>query len=906
LVFVLDDIHSIDPDSIGIIRTLLLDPTNIGEFFVVAASRPIVQYPHIQKLLEDVPQIRTMKLPELSFNGTSLLLTSLFGTIQHESQLEALTKIIHDKTEGNAFMIIHFIRMLEQRKLLSYEENGWSWNIEEIAADTLDKKDVIEIVVQNLLPMDRKMKSALIVAAAFGVSGFAVSTIVHAIPFLDGTDPSAVQADCIEDLTDPYIVRQNTVTMNAQLEQAASEGFLVQTDPGHFKFAHDRIRESALTLLPDGDARRELHLRIGRQLRLYMDMQTELGFSAALNDELLLLNATRQLNAGCSLIKDHWELVDLAELNLRSAELAAKQLSFTVAMEFLVLGIRHLGSDPWASSYSLIRKMKVALMRIQFNLKLFQDSLTTAEDIIANSKSFDDQRPAHHAKISCLVRLEKQGQALESCLAVFELLGDPFPKRCLMARAFMSLIKTRRLMRKLSDEEILDVQIHEDQRHEDLLDFLDKLVDIVYIGKKNDEFLPYLLLAATKYVRAAREGTFELRAIALSFLSWVECRLGEYHVGFRFGKLSLRLSELGHYRCKTLAYRTSEIHWYTVYHWQAPLRNGLCPLKLVTSKMWDKGCYDRFHFGMPYLLQYMFFCGEPLTDIAAECSTFFESSQDYQQSFHWSSAAPIFQAVLNLMNPALQNPGELVGNVVKSNDYVSWVKASNFTAEFRYQLFAMILSYHFDGIEAAKTFMDQMNPDIWFAGPSLTVIFRVFYSGLVYQALFRQKKLYKYRRKAFLSIQRLRRWVGKGNVNCMYMLLLLQAQDKALTGVASEKVMSAFDESIAEATKLGLCNQIALANELASQFLFSQRSPKWTSYHESAIMYYHQWGAHAKVRELKEKREGKESYRGFHYLSDASFTVRSSISRSFVYQGTRDVVSALTSEPIKEKDASSS
>jgi hypothetical protein len=37
------------------------------------------------------------------------------------------------------------------------------------------------------------------------------------------------------------------------------------------------------------------------------------------------------------------------------------------------------------------------------------------------------------------------------------------------------------------------------------------------------------------------------------------------------------------------------------------------------------------------------------------------------------------------------------------------------------------------------------------------------------------------------------------------MLLLLQAQDKALTGDPSEKVIAAFDECIAEASKLGLC-----------------------------------------------------------------------------------------------------
>ena len=70
----------------------------------------------------------------------------------------------------------------------------------------------------------------------------------------------------LEDTTeyeDPYVVRKRVSAMSSEMLEAASEGFVEQTSPGHYRFAHDRIRESAYSLLPRGDSRKELHLKVG-------------------------------------------------------------------------------------------------------------------------------------------------------------------------------------------------------------------------------------------------------------------------------------------------------------------------------------------------------------------------------------------------------------------------------------------------------------------------------------------------------------------------------------------------------------------------------------------------------------------------------------------------------------------
>jgi histidine kinase len=118
--------------------------------------------------------------------------------------------------------------------------------------------------------------------------------------------------------------------MNSLLREAASNGLVVEVAPGRFKFAHDRIREAAYTLLPgeNSHARRMLHLKIGRQLISWTDQSCELGISSAYTEESLLFHATKQLNLESSLIKDSWEKLDLAEQNFACAKLAARKTSF--------------------------------------------------------------------------------------------------------------------------------------------------------------------------------------------------------------------------------------------------------------------------------------------------------------------------------------------------------------------------------------------------------------------------------------------------------------------------------------------------------------------------------------------------------------------------------------------------
>jgi len=113
-----------------------------------------------------------------------------------------------------------------------------------------------------------------------------------------------------------------------------------------------------------------------------------------------------------------------------------------------------------------------------------------------------------------------------------------------------------------------------------------------------------------------------------------------------------------------------------------------------------------------------------------------------------------------------------------------------------------------------------------------------------------------HRRKARRHVTKVEKWVKNGNVNCVDLLQLLQAEQMTLSKTATvDSVRRAFDTAIQSSTKSGFVHNAALANERAALYLLS--SPGEDSadygmmYMRRAVELYTEWGAMGKVRKLE-------------------------------------------------------
>ena len=126
--------------------------------------------------------------------------------------------------------------------------------------------------------------------------------------------------------------------------------------------------------------------------------------------------------------------------------------------------------------------------------------------------------------------------------------------------------------------------------------------------------------------------------------------------------------------------------------------------------------------------------------------------------------------------------------------------------------------------------------------------------------------------------------VAKGNVNCMYMVDILQAEELSTRGSPSDKSLvstacDAYDKAIHSVTSTGHIHHEALANELAGSYCWSRQrssgshgidvsaSMRAKVYLSKSIDLYRQWGATAKVKDMRLQFGGMFDEAGF--LSEA-------------------------------------
>ena len=497
LVMLLDDLHWVDPDSLQIIKTLIEDPKKPTNFLLLCATRPIDGFPYLHNLYRKQQhgdsyvrstqkrggsnnsssvfenassltfkattntKLRIIGVPRLSVVEIHDIISLLLGRTNSEKRRDMhdkhgindgdedimeLASIVKSKTQGNSFVVIQFLRLLERLGHIYYDETKgrWSFDITQVILvdDCCISENVSQVVAHSLESgTSKRRKSALMVAASFGVSQFDVSTIVHAVTVLEKQELQEeadddhehgeqvqvpIQEDHDDEYEDPFVIRKRVDEMSFELTEAALDGYVEETSPGHYRFAHDRIRESAYSLLPEGNSRKEVHLRVGRQLRSWMDTQAELGIGEAsgFSKDSLLLHATKQLNIGSDLIEDDWELLELADMNYQAAELAARKTAFFSSMEYLQVGLSLLGgggkagiflddqSDvsysekdkesndvterAWTRHYNRALQFSVALTRMQFCCGLLNECWVTSSNVIKYAKTFLDNSPIYH------------------------------------------------------------------------------------------------------------------------------------------------------------------------------------------------------------------------------------------------------------------------------------------------------------------------------------------------------------------------------------------------------------------------------------------------------------------------------------------------------------------------------
>ena len=854
VLLVLDDMHWAEQDSVTVIWTFMEDTFPNRRLMVLGASRPIQAKTHMMLMTKQLDKrlLHLMTLDVLRVKDVTEMLTSLFQCPPEE--VTSLAEVVYSKSNGNTFVILQFLRISEQQGHIFYspDDEKWLWDESSIVAHASIADSVTEVVANNLMSVDRERKSALITAACFGRSYFEVDTIVHAMKLMSEDSFSSDTLDnetADYDEVDPYVVRQNICQMKETLRSAILDGLVEELSEGHFRFAHDRIREAAYSLLPEGLPRTKLHLKIGRQLRSWMETQSEL-IGSTLSEESLLLNATNQLNLGANLIEDDWERLDLAELNYQAAEYSARKSSFVPAMEFLKRGILQLGENRWEKHYPLTVKLTVALTRIQFCCGMYDTCLETADEVIKHGKSFADKKPIYHTKLLALLYEERQKEATELCLSILDSLDINFPRKFVLIKAHAQHAAIDKRLRSLTSAQLMDLPDPCDPcgKVEDALSFIRRLVEISYYGGDDG----YIVHCSNKLMQLTLDhGRVSATSFAFFGFAWVKAVAGHLDEASRLAEVSMYYAKKR--RCPAQDMR-SEIMYYAYFKmYKSTLSDMVDPMHGVQESLRSVGAMEMILMDGYYYHRLAFASGMPLSNLIEKCAEYNELLLDYRQPMFWSINAPITQTILNLMGHT-DNPRVLIGDHMNEELHVNlWLENGNKKALTQYRLFRMILAALFREYDVVLDIVSQM-PALMTDGLDVLVPFRVFFNALALIAISKKKRLKRAfrRREACKLIKKLIDWDEAGMTWCKHMELILRAEVFSASSDNRVEIEKAYRVAIESANMSGVIQNEALANELAGRWMAAQTGKEecYAPYLVKAATLYEAWGAAVKVDDI--------------------------------------------------------
>jgi tRNA A-37 threonylcarbamoyl transferase component Bud32/tetratricopeptide (TPR) repeat protein len=354
LVIFLDDLQWADAASLRLIKNLICQD-EIGNLLIIGAFRsnevgrehPLTQT--IMEMSEMGAALEQVMLRSLSPEMAAALVCDVLRC--GEAQVAALAKLVYEKTQGNPFFTLQFLKMLYQEQLLQFDRtsHGWKWDLDRVEAQGY-ADNIVDLLLTKLLRLPGDVRDILKLAACLGDKGELSSLAI--------------------------LSERSDADIGVLVKPAIDQGLLL-SQAGTYKFLHDRVQQAAYSLIPEED-RSQQHLKIGRLLL------SSLSPSAV--DEQVF-DIVNHLNLGKALITESAERLRLVELDLMAGKLAKANTAYDSAIHIFEQGASLIDQDLWLSKHDLCFSLSFELAECHWLCGNFDQSVTEFARLLTISKT---------------------------------------------------------------------------------------------------------------------------------------------------------------------------------------------------------------------------------------------------------------------------------------------------------------------------------------------------------------------------------------------------------------------------------------------------------------------------------------------------------------------------------------
>lgn len=759
---------------------------------------------------------------------------------QTEDRVRSLAGIVYKKTQGNPFFVRKLLLHLHDGHYIRF--NGtmrqWEWDAKEIESIGVSD-NIVDFMIGQILKLPPETLDMLKVAALVGSSfDQKILSAVACIPVQE------VAARLREAVMGEIILLNSVPYDMEDMLKAADHNM-------SFRFAHDRVQQACAALM-DGEQQKELHLKIGRTIK----MNTP-------NDERMdrAMDIVYHLNEGLEGIETDEERWETARLNLWACQKAKASSAFYPALQYISGGVRVLPENAWTQDYGFT----FAIIKAYVECAYLNNEYALAEEqvqlLLRQAKTPMEQAEIRLIQSTLFNFLGQLDKAIQYGLLGLRLLKMRVPATPGMLLLLKEMIMVKAGLLGKSIESLLYLPPMKNEKIKLALLLMNEINRAAYLfGNTNLFFLSILRsMQLTLSFGNSREA-------ALIYISYtiVLAILGDLQGAYEFGELALRSCEKEEsFECRptTLFSRGFFGHawnrsWRDVEQWfEKSMEEGVkygdhhtialagtfmyafkpdANLKLLVKKSMNqlpmiRQTNNRLAYNLTFLMVHRYLNYTGLTDGRFTMSV---SQETYEK-----------------------NGG--TGIVFSEEECLDNLHEGNFLSAFGvYYKEKMYIHYFYDDYAGAMRYLKESDK------------FYKYHTGTPYMVECRmcnflvlaanipdmaKKEAEKAQRRLRKEYKYVKSWAKHCPVNFEHLQYIIEAELARLANRPYEAA-ELYDRAIQMARRNGFMRDEALANELAAKMFIEQGKEKQGAFYMAeALKIYRLWGADAKVSHMAEK-----------------------------------------------------
>ncbi|MGH8728062.1 MAG: AAA family ATPase [Burkholderiales bacterium] len=808
LVVFLDDLQWVDSATLNLLEPLLTSPDVRGLFLIgayrdneVGAEHPLMRAK--AKLEQSDASIETLALSPLGFSD----LAQMTADTLKASDTRALAEILLDKTGGNPFFMIQFMKALHQDGLIVFdvEQAQWTCRIDAIRNAAMTD-NVIDLMTHKINRLGVAAQRVITLAACIG-NRFDLDSLAT-------------------------VSEQSAQTAREQLSEAIAAGLVLPQREGTFAFLHDRVQQAAYAKIA-ATQKPHTHLTIGRLLLRQHGETEEKVFDIA-----------SHLNIGCALMTGEKERTSLARLNLAAGEKAKKSTAYSTALAYFTAGARLLGEEHWHSDYPLAFKLNLYAAECEYLCGQFDQAEARFECLLGRGKTKLDLAEVYKLKILQYESASRYLDAIKVGHAALKLFGLDFAEDEMHGALGAELAQIQTLLGKRPIASLIDLPVMRDKETRMVMRLLAYLHTSCYLSANK-----YLtLLNTSAMVRLSlTHGNVEESAYGyvLHAMHLGPIR-GDYAAAYEFGMLAINLSD--RFNDPGLRARVRMNFAWNVSLWRRPIQESL-PISRETFRLASSsGLLVETAYTLFNDCYFTLLAARELDTLQKNCAPHLEYVKRIKMRHFAEGSVRVILQWGRALQGLTETPASLTGNGFDEQAFRRDYRGENLFEMF-YFVAKLALSYTFDqyhearamALEAERVIADYTGT-IW---DELTTFYHALTLAALYPELPPNERASATRRlDAF--VPRLKTWAENAPRNYRHHYLLVCAEIAALRG---GDAIALYEEAVAAPAECP--RETALSQELFGKFWLRRGNHRIAAlYLRDALDGYAAWGAHAKVQAL--------------------------------------------------------